>query len=66
MVTIKPFSKIPNNSFSVVKLKPKLPHVLNFTNIFETDMKRQTKMAASIEHQYHNLKIETAALDSVN
>ena len=57
MVMIKSFSKIQNNSFSLIKLKPKLPHVLNFTNIFEEEMKRQTKMAASIEHQYHHLKI---------
>ena len=54
MVMIKPFSKIQN---SLIKLKLKLPHVLNFTNIFEEEMKRQAKMAASIEHQYHHLKI---------
>ena len=57
MVMIKLFSKIQNNSFSLIKFKPKLPHVLNFTNIFEEEMKRETKIAASIEHPSHHLKI---------
>ena len=57
MVMIKPFLKIQNNSFSFLKLRPKLPRALNFTNIFEEEMKRQAKMAASIEHQYNHLKI---------
>ena len=29
----------------------------DFINIFEEEMKRQTKISASIEHQYHHLKI---------
>ena len=57
MVMIKPFLKIQSNSFSFLKLRPKLPRALNFTNIFEEEMKRQAKMAASIEHQYNHLKI---------
>ena len=57
MVMIQPFSKIQNNGFSLIKLKPKLLHILNFTNTFEEEMKRQAKMAASTEHQYHHLKI---------
>ena len=50
MVTTKPFSKIWNNRLNVTKVKPKLQHTLNFANIFEGEMKRQTKMAASTEH----------------
>ena len=50
MVTTKPFSKISSNSLSLIKLKPNLPHILNFANILEGEMKRQKKMAASIEH----------------
>ena len=46
MVTTKPFSKIWNNNLSLINLKPKLQHILNFANIFERDMKRQTKIAA--------------------
>ena len=35
---------------SHTKLKPKLPHMLNFANILEGEMKKQTEMAASTEH----------------
>ena len=35
---------------SHTELKPKLPHTMNYTNILEEEMKRQTKMAASTEH----------------
>ena len=35
---------------SHAKLKPKLPHMLNFANILEGEMKKQTEMAASTEH----------------
>ena len=52
MVTIRPFSKIWNNSLSLIKLKPKLQHILNFANILDGEMKRLTKMAASTEHYY--------------
>ena len=32
------------------KLKPKLPHILNFGSILEVEMKRKKKMAAFSEH----------------
>ena len=35
---------------SHTKLKPKLPHILNFANILEGQMKRQTKITASTKH----------------
>ena len=52
MVTMKPFSKFGATVWveSHTKLKPKLPHILNFANILEGEMKRQTKMAGSTEH----------------
>ena len=50
MVTTKPFSKIWNNSLSLTKFKLKLPHILNFANILQGEIKRQKKMAASTEH----------------
>ena len=37
---------------SHTKLKPKLPHILNFANILEGERKRQTKMTAFTEYQY--------------
>ena len=50
MVTTRPFSKIWNNSSSLIKFKPKLQRILNFANILDGEMKKLTKMAASTEH----------------
>ena len=35
---------------SHTKLKPKLPHILNFAKILKGEMKRQKKEIASTEH----------------
>ena len=50
MVTAKPFSKVWNNSLSLIKLKPNLQHILNFANISDGKIKRLKKMATSTEH----------------
>ena len=57
MVTTRQFSKIWNNSSSLIKLKPKLQHILNFENILEGEIKRLTKKTTSTEHQYHHHKV---------
>ena len=54
MVTTRQFSKMWNNSSSLIKLKPKLQHILNFANILEGEIKRLAKKATSSEHQYHH------------
>ena len=41
MATTKPFSKISNNSLSLIKPKPNLPHILNFVNILEGEIDKQ-------------------------
>ena len=41
MATTKPFSKISNNSLSLIKAKPNLPHILNFVNILEGEIDKQ-------------------------
>ena len=38
MVTTRPFSKIWDNGLSLIKLKPKLQHILNFANILDGEM----------------------------
>ena len=50
MVTTRPLSKIWNDSLSLIKLKPKLKHVLNFANILDGEMKRLAEMVASTDH----------------
>ena len=50
MVTRRPFSNSWSNSLSLIKLKPKLQHTLNFVNILDREMKRLTKMAAYTEN----------------
>ena len=50
MVTIILFSKNWNNGSSLIKVKPKLQHILNFANILDGEIKRPRKMAASTEH----------------
>ena len=56
MVTTKPFLKIWNNSLNLSKLTPKLPHILNFANILEVDMKMQITIAAPTENYYCPIK----------
>ena len=53
MVTTKPFLKIWNNSLNLSKLTP---HILNFANILEVDMKMQITIAAPTENYYCHIK----------
>ena len=42
--------------FESSKLTPKLPHILNFANILEVDMKMQITIAAPTENYYCHIK----------